>query len=262
MREVDDILNNYYNNYDEDSRLIKDKAHKIEYITTTTYIDNYLKKDDRILEIGAGTGRYCLHYAKEGYKVDAIELVKKNLEELKSKITEDMDIKAIQGNALNLEMYYDNTFDITLVLGPMYHLYDEDEIDQAIKEAIRVTKPKGKIFFSYITDDSVVLKYGIKSGNIRRLQDLCDENWNIPKLKEEVFATYKVSDFQKMMDRYNVNKLNDVATDGVSQILSESINSLNDEEFNSYVDYHIKNCERKDLIGYSGHVLYICEKEG
>jgi len=65
MNEVEEILNNYYNNYDEESRLIKDKAHRIEYITTTKYIEKYLKSGDKILEIGAGTGRYAINYAQK-----------------------------------------------------------------------------------------------------------------------------------------------------------------------------------------------------
>ena len=92
MNEVEKILNDYYNNYDEESRLIKDKAHQVEFITITKYIEKYLKKGDRILEIGAGTGRYSINYAKKGYQVDAIELVNKNLEILKSKITNEMNI--------------------------------------------------------------------------------------------------------------------------------------------------------------------------
>ena len=64
MNEVEKILNEYYNNYNEDERLIKDKAHQMEYITTTKYIEKYLKSGNRILEVGAGTGRYSINYAK------------------------------------------------------------------------------------------------------------------------------------------------------------------------------------------------------
>lgn len=78
MNEVEKIINKYYNNYDEDSRLIKDKAHSIEYITTTKYIGKYLKEGDRILEVGAGTGRYSINYAKNGYRVDSVENEVKN----------------------------------------------------------------------------------------------------------------------------------------------------------------------------------------
>lgn len=43
MEKVNEILENYYNNYDEDSRLVRDKTHRIEFITTTRFVDKYLK---------------------------------------------------------------------------------------------------------------------------------------------------------------------------------------------------------------------------
>lgn len=260
MNEVEKILNDYYNNYDEESRLIKDKAHQIEFITTTKYIEKYLEKGDRILEIGAGTGRYSIHYAKQGYQVDAVELVNKNLEILKSKITQEMNINAIQGNCLDLSMYEDNMFDITLVLGPLYHLYDECDINKAINEAIRVTKTNGKIFFAYITDDAVVLSFGLRKGNLKRLKELSDENWNIKKIKEEIFATYKVNNFNLLLEKFNVNRLETIAADGIAPNMADYINNLNEEEFELYVKYHLKNCNRQDLIGYSNHILEIVEK--
>ncbi len=261
LNKVEKILNDFYNNYDEDSRLIRDKAHMVEYITTTKYIEKYLKNGDRILEIGAGTGRYSLNYAEKGYRVDAVELVNKNLDILKNKITDKMNINAIQGNCIDLNMYADNTFDITLVLGPLYHLYDDEDINKAISEALRLTKKGGKIFLAYITDDAVVLSYGLRKGNMKRLKELCDENWNVKKIPEEIFATYKVKDFDKLIDKYNVKKLATIATDGISANMQEYINKLDDEEFGIYVNYHLKNCKRKDLIGYSNHILAIVEKK-
>jgi len=260
MNEVEEILNNYYNNYDEESRLIKDKAHRIEYITTTKYIEKYLKSGDKILEIGAGTGRYAINYAQKGYRVDAVELVSKNLEVLKSKITDEMHIKAIQGNCLNLNMYNNDTFDITLVLGPLYHLYNEKDIKQAIKEAIRVTKKGGKIFIAYITDDSVIFSYGVRKGNLKKLKEVCNEKWDLAKIKEEIFATFKVEEFDKLISDYRVKELENIATDGIAANMAEYINDFEDEEFEIFVDYHLKNCDRKDLIGYSSHVLKIIEK--
>ena len=261
MKDVEKILNEYYNNYDEDSRLIKDKAHKVEYITTTNYIEKYLKSGNRILEVGAGTGRYSINYAEKGYRVDSVELVKKHLDILKSKVTDSMNINAIQGNCLDLSMYEDNIFDITLVLGPLYHLYDSEDINRAINEVIRVTKKGGKIFIAYITDGAVILDYGIMSRNLKRLKEICDENWNVPKIKEEVFATFKVDDFSNLIKNFNIKSLETIATDGVAEILSESINSFSDEEFSIFMDYHMKTCNRRDLIGYSSHILEIVEKK-
>ena len=260
MNDVEKILNDYYSNYDEDSRLVKDKAHHIEYITTTKYIEKYLKDGDRILEVGAGTGRYSINYASKGYMVDSVELLDKNLDILKSKITKGMNINAIKGNCIDLNMYSDNTFDITLVLGPLYHLYDESDIRKAISEALRVTKRNGKIIMSYITDDAVILSYGVRKGNLKRLKEISDENWNIAKIKEEIFATFKVNDFSNLMKNFEVKELETVAVDGIALKLREYINSFSEEDFNLYVDYHLKNCNRQDLIGHSSHVLEIVEK--
>ncbi len=49
--KVKKILTDYYSNYNEDERLNKDKAHKIEFITTTKYIEKYLKNKDKIIII-------------------------------------------------------------------------------------------------------------------------------------------------------------------------------------------------------------------
>lgn len=62
-----DYITNYYQNLiEEDGRLFKDNKHKTEFILTTDYIDKYLQKGMRILELGAGTGAYSLYYAKQG----------------------------------------------------------------------------------------------------------------------------------------------------------------------------------------------------
>ena len=181
-RNLDNIINTFYKDgYIEDDRLTSDKMHYVEFITTTTYVDKYLKPGDRILEIGAGTGAYSLHYAKKGFQVDAIELVQANVDVMKSKITSDMNINAIQGNALNLSMYDDNTFDVTLSLGPLYHLFKPEETKKAIDEAIRVTKPSGKIFFAFILFDLTMLTWGFQLKNIY-------ENYDAGKQVSEKFT--------------------------------------------------------------------------
>jgi len=62
------------------------------------------------------------------------------------------------------------------------------------------------------------------------------------------------------MKNYPVDHITTVATDGLSAILREYVNELNEEEYKVWIDYHYKNCERKDLAGYSSHILYIGKK--
>lgn len=263
-RNIDNILNNFYKDgYVEDNRLTKDKMHHIEFITTTNYIDKYLKTGDRILEIGAGTGAYSLYYAKKGYQVDALELVKANVDVMKSKIEKEMNISAIQGNALDLSMYDNNTFDITLSFGPLYHLFKPEEVKKAIDEAIRVTKPEGKIFFAFILFDLTMLTWGFKDKNLydnygKDKQVL--DNF-IPNNDESlIFNMRYYNEVKELMNTTGLKQLHYVATDGVGRAIRETIDSMNEKEYELYIKYHLSICEREDLIGYSGHILSIIEK--
>lgn len=263
-RELDEILNNHYSNdYTEDDRLIKDKTHQVEYITTLKYIDKYLKKGDRVLEVGAGTGIYSLGLAKRGYQVDAVELVNDNLNILKSKITPAMNINAIQGNALDLSMYEDNTFDMTLVLGPLYHLFKEEERDKVIEEAIRVTKSGGIIYYAFILSDLTMINWGFEKGNlVPNMGIMITDDYKVINREEYIFYLTYMSEIKKLMQEHDKQEvITYVATDGVGRVMSDKINEMSDEEYKHYINYHLSICEREDLIGYSGHVLAITKKK-
>ena len=258
----EDIINNFYNqDCEEDSRL-SSRHGQIEFITTTQYIDKYLKSDSKILEVGAGTGKYSLYYASKGYNVTSIEFVQHNLDILKSKITPDMNIKAEQGDAVDLSRFEDNTFDVTLILGPLYHLFDDKDINKAIEEAIRVTKPNGIIQIAYLTSDSIMIDWTFMDHHIiDGYQKDYDENFKMNRYPEGVFAPFYIDEFKNIMSNFNIEFLHNVATDGFTHHIKDKIDELSDEEFNMWVKYHLSTCERYDLQGYSNHMLYICRKK-
>jgi len=254
-------LKSYYELGGEDGRLTKDNSHSIEFLTTTKYVEKYLKASDKILEVGAGTGIYSLYYANKGHDVEAVELIQYNIDIFKTKITDNMNINVRQGNAIDLSMYDDNSFDITLVLGPLYHLYTEEDKKKAISEALRVTKKDGYIFLAYLTHGSVILNWGLKKGNLLELKRVCDEEYRFKDIPKEIFTMFYIDEFEKLMKEYNCEFINDVATDGISNFAREMINELSEEEFEVWLDYHMKTCERKDIQGYSSHMLYIGRKK-
>ena len=143
--ETQNILSQFYENYDEDNRL-SSRYGMVEYLTTMRYIEKYLRPGMRILEIGAATGRYSHALARQGFRVDAVELVEHNIEIFKQNTQSGEKITITQGNAKDLSAFADDTYDMTLILGPMYHLFTEEDKLQALSEAIRVTKKGGIIF--------------------------------------------------------------------------------------------------------------------
>ena len=76
-------IEEYYSTFNEDERL-SSRFGNVEFVMTVHYIEKYLKPGARIIEIGAGTGRYSHHFARQGYEVDAVELVAGNIETLKA----------------------------------------------------------------------------------------------------------------------------------------------------------------------------------
>ena len=260
---TENFIKTYYSDtYDEDARFQIDKAHRLEFLTTVRYIDKYLKPNDKILEIGAGTGAYSLHYAKQGYQVEALELVERNIDIFKSKITPDLSANVAQGNALDLSRYADNSFDMTLSLGPLYHLFTNEDRKKAISEALRVTKPGGFLYIAYLTNDSIIANYFLRKKHIDELpSSIANDTYRLADKPDKVFIGYHIDEFEKLVNLPNYEKLHSVATDSIGNLLREFIDELTEEQFKIWVDYHFAVCERPDLQGYSPHILYIGKKK-
>ena len=258
-----DCLKNYYENYDENSRLERRRG-QVEFLTTVHYIEKYLKEGMKILEIGAGTGRYSHFFARNGYKVDAVELIEHNIEIFKANIEEDENVKIQQGDAINLESINDNEYDITLLLGPMYHLYTDTERKAAISEAIRVTKKGGIIYSAYCNNDMTVYQFCFARENIfnERYKNLIDYNtFELHSTPEEVFALYRKSDIDELMSEFYVKRLHYVGTDMLTRFIADAVDAMDDKTFDAYMRYHLCICERTDMIGATHHMLDIFRKE-
>lgn len=256
-------LEEYYTQSNENERLTF-RTGIVEYTTTMKYIDRYLQPGMRIIEIGAGTGRYSHALAQKGYTVDAVELIQHNIDIFNQNTLPTENITITQGNAINLSAFKSDTYDITLLLGPMYHLHDSDAKHRALSEAIRVTKKDGIIFTAYCMADASILDYGFKRGNIHSVieQGMLDsENFEIISRPQDIFELHRKEDIDKMRSLFNVTQLHFVATDGYARHMRQTVFDMDDETFNLYLRYHLATCERQDMIGYSNHTLDIFRKD-
>lgn len=256
-------LTQYYGNYDEDNRLCS-RYGMVEYLTTMRYIKKYLRPGMRILEIGAATGRYSHHLAQQGYEVDAVELVEHNIEIFKQNTKPGEKITITQGNAKDLRGFRDDTYDITLLLGPMYHLFTEEEKLQALSEAIRVTKRGGIVFSAYCMGDAAVLMYGFIRGEIHNIIEKCMldpvtfETFSRPW---DLFELHRKEDIDALRSHFNVTQLHFLATDGYANHMRKTLAEMDEDTFQLYLRYHFATCERLDMVGYSNHTLDIFRKD-
>lgn len=253
-------LINYYNKFNEDKRLTH-RHGMVEFITAMKYIHHYLNnfKEPKIIDIGAGTGAYSVALANEGYDVTAVELIKHNLMTLKAKKS---PVKAFLGNATNLSSFKDNSFDMVLLFGPLYHLINENDKLKALKEAKRILKDDGVILVSYYMNEYAIITHGFKDNNIMDAikNNEIDENFHITPRETDLYSMVRLEDINRFNNLAELKRIKILSQDGASDYIRKIINKMDSKTFDTYIKYHLSICERPELLGASSHVLDILKK--
>lgn len=259
----------YYNKFNEEKRL-NSRHGQMEYRVTMEYIyravesvkaENGFTDNSEIsfLDIGAGTGRYSVPLSEEGFDVTAVELVKYNLGILKKK---GSAVKAYQGNALNLKRFSDESFHITLLFGPMYHLLTKDEKIKALSEAKRVTRKGGYILVAYVMNEYAFVMYAIEENKLSEClsEGMLSEDFHTLPGKDSLYDFVRIEDINEFNEAVNLEREKIISPDGPVNYIRPFINKLSKEDFETVVKYQLATCERLDIIGAGAHTVDILRK--
>jgi 2-polyprenyl-3-methyl-5-hydroxy-6-metoxy-1,4-benzoquinol methylase len=245
----------FYNNYDEENRLIKDNFHKIEYITNVHYIKKYCPQNSEILDACAGTGRYSFVLAENSRKVTSCDIVPSHIDQIKSKDKEKNVLHEIKlNNVLDMD-FPDNSFDVVLCMGALYHLKEPGDQKKAVKECIRILRPNGIIVLSYINKYAQMLFHARKGGGY------FETAYNIYKNGEkDIFIGLSRNEIKELMKGHAIETIKNIASDGSAYLFSEQINAATRKEFEIWLRWHFETCEEDSILGNSLHALYIGRK--
>lgn len=250
-------LEKYYNKFNEDQRLTT-RHGQVEFTTSMKYIHDFIPDGThiRILDVGAGTGRYSVALAQEGHSVTAVELVPRNLAVLESK---HANVNCWPGNALDLHFLQDATFDMTLLFGPLYHLHTEAERLQAFAEARRVTKKGGIILAAYVMNEYSVITYCFKQNHIRECMEnhTLTEDFHTISGSGDLYSYLRVEDIDVLNRKSGLQRIKLIAADGPADYMRQTLNAMDEETFRLFLRYHLANCERPELLGASSHTVDI-----
>ena len=256
----EELLKTYYNKFNEDKRL-NSRHGIVEFNTSMKYILKYLDNynNPSILDLGAGTGKYSAYLSDLGYDVTAVELIKHNYKFITMNYPK---VKAHLGNAIDLSKFSDESFDLIIMFGPMYHLIERQEKIKALTEAKRVLKSNGLLLVCYYMNEYAVIKHGFIDGFINDAinNNSIDENFKLKDNCDELYAYTRLEDIDELNKIVGLNRIDIFTQDLLTDYFRKEINKLDEDTFNKYLDYVYKVSNRKELIGIGSHIVDIVRK--
>lgn len=256
----DDLKRNeeLYKLFNEESRL-KSRTGQVEKITTQREIDKLINANSKVLDIGAGTGVYTIHLATKVKEVTAFEPSSSNFKTLEIKAKEFSNIKAYNKSSFDLEDLEDNYFDMVLIFGPMYHLSNEKDRKDVLKEAKRVCKDGGYILISFINHDMVLISESINYS----LNIFSGPSYDSKKqrLIDRPFVFFKLNEAKQMIEDEDIEIKEIIASDGFAEVLSKPLDEMTEESFENYLDWHLSHCKYPETLGATNHLLFVCKNK-
>ncbi|MFA9379187.1 MAG: class I SAM-dependent methyltransferase [Lachnotalea sp.] len=256
-----------YENYKEEERLTTNNARKIEFITTTRVFDELFIQKLKILDCAAGTGEYVFELADKGHDLTATDITPRHIKVINEKLKEkNYQMVTAVLDATDMRVFEDESFDVVLNMGPFYHLKKEVQRKKCMSESIRVLKKGGLLITAYIPRfyvfqyvamsdanylDSQLAKQLIQTGVLNHDDEKCFWTDTYYSSKEEM---------EQLYEEFHIGILDHFAQDGLAPILSQVVDEWNEEQFETWCNYHYSICRESSILGSSNHVIIVGKK--
>src|SRR3954452_21687003 len=127
-----DVLRRFYwQDYDEDVRLVRSPHGRLEFARTVELLERVLPAPPaRVLDVGGGTGVHARWLAAAGFEVVLVDLLPDHV----ARAARIDGVQALVGDARALALE-NGDFDVVLLLGPLYHLVEASDRLAALREA-------------------------------------------------------------------------------------------------------------------------------
>ncbi|MFC3749807.1 class I SAM-dependent methyltransferase [Paenibacillus sp. GCM10012306] len=264
---MDNIID-YYSQFDEWGRLDREP---LEFIINLHFIKQYLASSGTVLDNGAGPGKYSIELAKLGYNVTLSDLTPKLVEIAKQKVSELGLTEQFNGfhvlNATHLEGIPDETYDASLMLGPLYHLQKEEERISAIRELHRVTKRNGIVFVAIQSRMRMTItslqypQFWKPNDNLDTINEFYETgvfNHNDKGRFTGAFY-FNIDEVKPFMEKNGFDTIDLIGSSSIAAMLSNEQKQywVDQGEYDRMVNFLISIAKDPSVLGISSHLLYI-----
>lgn len=250
-----------------------------EFLLTCRFLDRMILPGDRVLDIGGGPGRYSIHLAGRGCAVTLLDLAEENVKLAEVHAVEaGVSLHAAAGDALEAGdllrergFVPEGGFDAVLLMGPLYHLLEEEERIRSVEEALSLLQPGGLLCASFILN-TADLQYRMKhpaDGPILtenpaeldfRAALLRGEGWSGDGFTRAHFAD--VSEIEPFMACFPLEPVVIFGQEGIMGPCEESLMALTPEEIGEWLRFSENLAVRREYWGFAEHLMYVGRKRG
>lgn len=257
------IYEHYGSGVNEDDRAISSRSQSLEFYFTEKTMEKFIMPDSCILEIGCATGYYAERFSDKCKQYIGVDIHSPHIEIFKKKIVDKNwgNVSCQIGDAVHLSGFSDDSFDVVLCLGPMYHLPPQER-EQAFSECVRVCKPKGIVAFAYINKiglyiggcvhDDLREHYPNKAANELVLKQGVDD------VRPNTFFFTMPEEIESVAERHGLTKIKNIGTDYF--VTMSVVDKMDDEKFALYMELAEEMAKYESCTGMSNHALLVCQK--
>ena len=266
-RKFTELENFYQNRYNEDGRMGR---RPLEYLRCKEIISRYLAPAMTIADVGGATGAFSYWLAQQGHTVHLLDYTPLHIEQAEE---HGMNLgltlaSCICGDARKLP-YSDNSMDLVLVMGPLYHMQDSADRMACLDEAMRVLKVGGVLICEAISQYAnlfVCFMEGlVEDERFRKILDenLATGNHNPGDTPFFTTAFFHSPELLKLeLEQAEFADITLLPVEGFASVVDINVYFSDDHKKDLLLEYVRKTEAFPSLLGISGHLMAIAVKNG
>lgn len=243
-----------------------ERRHKMEFATTWRAMQEYIPAGSSVLDVGGGPGRYSIFLTRAGHRVTLVDLSPANVAFALAKSAElgaELD-GCFQGDALDLSRFEDASYDVVLLMGPLYHLVRESDRNKAVVEAMRVLRSGGLLLASFITRyaflNAILRDDPAGIAGVSAIDQLLTDGINLVRNDNPGFTNAHFihpGDISSWMAAFGLAELRLAAVEPFVSAAEPPVNALSDDLFGHWAALCYRLGVDPVTWGSADHMLYI-----
>jgi ubiquinone/menaquinone biosynthesis C-methylase UbiE len=245
---------------EEYNRLTETPLREAEFQLITGLLDEYLPNGSTIIDIGSGPGRYAEHLLQRNCKIGVIDLSARSLKAFSDRMENSDFQQNILFNqvscATQLDWIANNSVDAILLMGPLYHLINEEHRTVALSHCNRILKRGGYLF-------SVFLSPFLQT--IHTPNNLSSEEY---KITHTCFKGFQVPQFRcwpheakSIMSENRFETIRILNIEGTASFLPDSHweGSWTEQKKKVLLNSLLETCEKPDFLGITHQFICVAQ---